>query len=150
MSTLATNLVSKATSQLIDLGLTGVLKVYGKTLGVSPSGLFELMHSSASDYKPAELVTKNSSLGQLNEKRFPILYLKVIATKDFKIGFIIDEAESDPETVIIYKPGLQTIRVTTPRILVGSSWALKIISLGGYLKVLRVEGVPTILRPRRR
>lgn len=149
MTTLATNLASKASSQLLGLGLTGVLKVYGKTLGASLSGLYELTSETPSEYTRAELITKSNSFGQLNEKRFPVLYLKVIATKDFKVGFIVDDIESDLETVSIGKSGLQTIRITVPRNVVGTSWSLRICSTGGYLKVLRVEGLPTVLHPKR-
>lgn len=150
MTTLATNLASKATSQLLDFEFTGFLRIGAKVVGVSPSGLFTLTSGTPSDYMPAEFTTKSNSFGRLNEKRFPVIYLKVIASRDFKIGFVIDDQETDLETVIVKLPGLQSVRVTPPRTAQGTSWSIKIRSTGGYLKVLRVEGVPTMLHPKRR
>lgn len=150
MTTLATNLVSKATTQLLDFNFVGFLTVGGASVGVTSGGLFKLSNSAPSSHLVSTIITKSNTFDLPNLKRFPVLYIEAIAERDFVVSFIVDDQETTPLTVPVPKIGLQVFRVPTPRTSLGSYWSVKIQTTGGYLKIRKIAGVPTILHPGRR
>ena len=151
MTTLATNILGKATSQFRNYDFTGYLKVYGRKFGLNSTGLYELDgESDDSQLRTATLTVNNKTFGALAEKRFPFFYIHVYAESDFRITFIVDGVEAQVQIVQIKKPGMQTIRIPCSRICRGVSWAIKLdVFNNGVLRLYNIKGLPTILHTSR-
>lgn len=147
MTTLATNILGKATGQFKNYEFKGFLKAYGKTFGLSETGFYKLEGDSDNGViRTASLTLSNNDFGMPNEKRFPFFYIQVYADKDFKITFITDDKETSSQYVKIKKPGLQLLRIPCSRVSRGVQWSLRLdVINNGHLRLYSIIGLPTTL-----
>lgn len=147
MTTLATNILGKATSQFKNYDFAGYLKVYGRKFGLKSTGIYELGGSSdAGQIRSATLTLSNKNFGTLSDKRFPFFYVQVYAESDFRITFIVDDKDAQTLYVPIKKIGLQSIRIPCSRVCRGTSWSIRLdVINNGVLKLYSIKGLPVIL-----
>ena len=147
MTTLATNILGKATSQFRNYDFTGFLRVYGQKFGFNSSGMYNLSgDTDASSIRTATLTLSNKTFGNLNDKRFPYFYIHVYAESDFKITFIVDDKDAQTVYVPIKKIGIQAIRIPCSRICRGTSWSIRIdVVNNGVMRLYSIKGLPTVL-----
>jgi hypothetical protein len=147
MTTLATNILSKATSQFKNYEFKGFLKAYGQKFGLSETGFYKLEGDSDNGTpRTASLTLSNNHFGVYNDKRFPYFYVQVYTESDFKLTFIVDDKEAMTQYVKIKKPGLQMIRIPCSRLCRGVQWALRVdVFNNGHMRLYSIKGLPVIL-----
>ena len=147
MTTLAINILGKATSQFKNYDFTGFLRAYGQKFGFNSSGMYSLTGESDSGLvRTASLTLSNKNFGNLNDKRFPYFYIQLYVESDFKMTFIVDNKDAQTVFVPIKKIGLQAIRIPCSRICRGTSWSIRIdVINNGVMRLYSIKGLPTIL-----
>lgn len=151
MTTLATNLIAKATSQFRNYDFNGYFKAYGQKFGVNENGLFILSGDTDNGItRTASITLSNKTFGNLAEKRFQYFYIELYTENDFRITYITDDIEAQTQFVPIKKPGLQVIRIPCSRICRGVAWSIRIDSINNnFMRLYSIKGLPTIMHAAR-